>query len=247
MLLTLLVLLNDHILQYALAIWIFIREVSVLLITYFKSFKMTHQTICRPISIVVEGNIGSGKSTFLKKCLTLKDFTVLLEPVDKWTLVAGKHNLLKLMYDFCKDYLFIFQVFTNFTLFQNHLLHVETKFKIQERSILSAKYVFLILTEVRSMLTSIQLDVLFDIISSQEKLTSIDLLVYIKTPPTICLNRIRDRNRDGESSISFKYLKQLHDLHEEWMFSSSVPVLILDGTQSPDEMIETLKDHLTKL
>lgn len=48
--------------------------------------------------IVVEGNIGSGKSTFLNSFSSLPDITIMPEPVNRWTNLGGKHNLLELIY-----------------------------------------------------------------------------------------------------------------------------------------------------
>lgn len=49
----------------------------------------------KPITIIVEGNIGSGKTTYLNFCKTLaKDYvSVVEEPIDKWRDCRG-HNLL---------------------------------------------------------------------------------------------------------------------------------------------------------
>jgi thymidylate kinase len=48
----------------------------------------------KPFTIVVEGNIGSGKTTFLKHFKQYSDrVAVLDEPVEKWRDAQG-HNLL---------------------------------------------------------------------------------------------------------------------------------------------------------
>ena len=54
----------------------------------------------KPFTVIVEGNIGSGKSTFLEHFRQRRgqDVEVLSEPVSKWQDVKG-HNLLRLMYD----------------------------------------------------------------------------------------------------------------------------------------------------
>lgn len=46
----------------------------------------------RPYTIFVEGNIGSGKTTFLNR-FSKYDALILSEPVEKWRNVRG-HNLL---------------------------------------------------------------------------------------------------------------------------------------------------------
>jgi len=56
---------------------------------------MTSETGTCPFTIVVEGNIGSGKSTFLNQFSSLANVDVLAEPISKWCNVDGKHNLLQ--------------------------------------------------------------------------------------------------------------------------------------------------------
>jgi deoxynucleoside kinase len=57
----------------------------------------------------VEGNIGSGKSTFLSQFSGLANVDVLTEPVAMWRNVGGRHNLLQLMYDDPKRHSLTFQ------------------------------------------------------------------------------------------------------------------------------------------
>ena len=53
----------------------------------------------RPFTVVVEGNIGSGKTTFLQHFNKFsEEVEILAEPVDKWRNANG-HNLLQIMYE----------------------------------------------------------------------------------------------------------------------------------------------------
>lgn len=47
----------------------------------------------RPLTVSVEGNIGSGKSTFLSYCQADESLDILFEPVDKWRDVNGVNLL----------------------------------------------------------------------------------------------------------------------------------------------------------
>ena len=91
--------------QCSVPVW-FIRAPSFLTIGFIfldsprpvKSFLRTmdgkKQTKAnRPFTVIVEGNIGSGKTTFLNHFSKFKDVEVLQEPVEKWRDVQG-HNLL---------------------------------------------------------------------------------------------------------------------------------------------------------
>ena len=63
----------------------------------------------RPFTVVVEGNIGCGKTTFLEHFSKFeKQVEVLTEPVDRWRNVNG-HNLLQLMYEDPSRYLSSFK------------------------------------------------------------------------------------------------------------------------------------------
>lgn len=50
-----------------------------------------------PLVIAVEGNIGSGKSTFLSYCETKSYIEVYPEPLDKWRNVKGDNLLVRNM------------------------------------------------------------------------------------------------------------------------------------------------------
>lgn len=53
----------------------------------------------KPFTVIVEGNIGCGKTTFLQHFSSFeKTVEVLTEPVDRWRNANG-HNLLQLMYE----------------------------------------------------------------------------------------------------------------------------------------------------
>ena len=53
----------------------------------------------RPFTVLVEGNIGSGKSTYLQHFYSHReDVDIITEPVDKWRDL-NSHNLLQMMYE----------------------------------------------------------------------------------------------------------------------------------------------------
>jgi deoxynucleoside kinase len=43
----------------------------------------------RPFTVFVEGNIGSGKTTFLEHFCQFEDITLLTEPVEEWRNLKG--------------------------------------------------------------------------------------------------------------------------------------------------------------
>lgn len=50
----------------------------------------------RPFRVAVEGNIGSGKSTFLEYCKLHPDVEVVPEPVSEWTDLRGTNLLVSI-------------------------------------------------------------------------------------------------------------------------------------------------------
>lgn len=61
----------------------------------------TNQKMCsnitKPFTVFVEGNIGSGKTTFLEHFRQFEDITLLTEPVEEWRDLKG-YNLLVRIY-----------------------------------------------------------------------------------------------------------------------------------------------------
>lgn len=64
--------------------------------------------------ISIEGNIGSGKSTFLKKISDLFTIPLLFEPCDLWQNING-HNLLNEFYRDTKRWAYSFQLYAFLT------------------------------------------------------------------------------------------------------------------------------------
>lgn len=50
----------------------------------------------RPFTVLVEGNIGSGKTTYLEYFRQFDDITLLTEPVEAWRNLNGWNLLVRL-------------------------------------------------------------------------------------------------------------------------------------------------------
>lgn len=66
-------------------------------------------------------------------------------------------------------------------------------------------------------------------------------IIYLKTSPEICLDRLKHRGREEETGVTLEYLRQIHERHEEWLVEKSinipeslkkVPVLIVDCSKN---------------
>nr|CUU98187.1 hypothetical transcript [Hymenolepis microstoma] len=104
--------------------------------------------------------------------------------------------------------------------------------RILERSVSSCRYIFIEAMNRNGQLSNADLDVFDKFYSYGRSLptSDLDLIVYLRCMPEVCANRIRERDRKGESNISMviDYLNQLHDLHEEWLIGGK-----LEATLAP--------------
>jgi thymidylate kinase len=48
-----------------------------------------------------------------------------------------------------------------------------------------------------------------------DKLWEPDGLIYLRSNPENCFNRIKKRGRESEKNIKLEYIKRIHELHEE--------------------------------
>ncbi|KAE8608358.1 hypothetical protein XENTR_v10011479 [Xenopus tropicalis] len=91
--------------------------------------------------ICVEGNIASGKTSCLDFFSNTADLEVYKEPVAKWRNVRG-HNPLGLMYQDPNKWGLTLQTYVQLTMLDIHTKPSISPVKMMERSIYSAKYIF---------------------------------------------------------------------------------------------------------
>lgn len=199
----------------------------------------------RPYTVVVEGNIGSGKTTFLQPFMestknSLNPISELVEvteePVSKWRNCQGT-NLLQLMYEDPKRWSLMFQTYVHLTMIQNHTSPCTKPIRLMERSL--ARYCFLENLYNGGNMTDAEYAVLSEwfnfLITCPQLDLKIDQIVYLRTDPEVAYERIKKRSRPEEHLIPFTYLKDLHELHEDWLVRKTkfqplaAPVTIIDA------------------
>jgi len=200
----------------------------------------------RPFTVVVEGNIGSGKTTFLEHFKKFSDeVEILAEPVDKWRDVKG-HNLLQMMYENPSRWSLTFQTYVQLTMLQNHTMDTSKNVKLMERSIFSAKYCFVENLMKSGKMPLSEYEVLsswFDfLLTSPQVDLGVDLIVYMRTSPEVALTRLMERGRGEEHLIAKQYIDDLHQLHEDWLVHGKhtlpAPVIVVDADKDLEEMKE---------
>lgn len=179
--------------------------------------------------ISIDGNIGSGKSTFIEN---LKNFyshkpncknlfiSFLPEPVDQWNTITdleGK-TILQCYYSNPDKYAFAFQMMAYISRLSSlkSELKKEIDFIFTERCIFTDYNVFCKMLYDDKKINEIEYKIYCKWFNEFiEDFPNVEY-VYIKTNPEIALNRVKSRNRKGED-IPLEYLERCHSYHEKWL------------------------------
>ena len=192
-----------------------------------------------------DGNIGSGKSTMMKKAREYyKDNANVIfaeEPTEKWLLIKDKNGteMLKLFYQDQEKHAFKFQIMA----FVSRLAGLREIVRanpgkdiiiITERSLYTDKEIFAMMLYNQGKMTDVEYQIymlLFDEFASEFEVNKV---IYVKTDPVKCHDRIHLRAREGEDLIPLAYLEECHKYHEQFLnldrglFKEQ---LVLDGNQ----------------
>jgi len=188
--------------------------------------------------ISIEGNIGSGKSTFIKHMKeSYPNFVYIQEPVDVWNTITDNDNntILSLFYNDQEKYAFSFQMMTYITrlsAIRKAIKDNPDKIIIMERSLNTDKNVFAKMLYDNGKISDIDFEIYnrwFDEFS-----IPVTKYIYLYTSPDISQQRINKRNRTGEELISLDYLKVCHQSHERWLNNMESNMLKLNVSSNND-------------
>lgn len=201
---------------------------------------------------ILEGNIGAGKTTLLNKIQasqhqsSFPDIEVVFEPVNSWHKQEAGQSLLGNFYADIPRWAYTLETYAMACRVKEHIAEQEKNnpYKLIERSIYSGHYCFAHNSFRSGGMTSIEWQVYtawYDFLL-RNKCRTPHGFIYLKSDPEICLERIKKRNRAGESNISLDYLCNINRAHDDFLLDKKdvsadlkeVPVLILDGNQSFD-------------
>ena len=196
--------------------------------------------------IFVEGNVGSGKSTFLK-LLQQKGYTIILEPVNEWCNLTNKNgkNLLEEFYGDQERYAYTFQSIA----FRTRVKNLQNyNNELVERSVFTDKNVFAKTCHENGKMNDIEwtdycawFDWLVDTFNVKPS-----GFIYLRADPEISYERIKKQSRPGEDTIPYEYLKELHSKHEKWLMDEP-NVLVLDVNDDFENNPEKLNKMLEKV
>ena len=207
------------------------------------------------IIITIDGNIGSGKSTFfnsLKRNMENKaDVIFLEEPVEQWNNIRDENDI-TILENYCKNqtkYAFSFQIMacvTRMKILMKALNNPKIKFIISERSLVTDKNVFAKMLYDSGNISKIDYDIYKVFYNTHAELIKNIVLVYIRTNPHVCIKRIAKRNRKGEDAITLGYLEMCNNYHEKWILNKNVNhKMIIDGNKDHEKNPEQINRWVT--
>lgn len=218
----------------------------------------------KPI-LIVEGNIGAGKSTFLSMIGSAFNAQLVYEPVNTWQNVEGE-NLLERFYAETQRWAYAFQTYafvTRVSAQEQHARFNEQSFQILERSVYSDRYCFAKNCYELGFMEDIEWKLYQDWFAwlVEQYTPTPQAFIYLRTEPEICYERLLKRNRSEETGVSLDYLQRLHQKHEDWLIHKkelsetlrNVAVITLECNEDfennkarQDYFIKSIADFLEK-
>jgi deoxyadenosine/deoxycytidine kinase len=198
--------------------------------------------------ILVAGNIGTGKTSLTERIGARMNWRTAYESV-------ADNPYLPDFYKDMRTWSFHLQVYFLGHRAEQHLeLFNDPRTAIIDRSIYEDAYIFARALHAMGNLSERDFDAyrrLFALVT--RNLPPPDLLIYLKAPVPVLMNRIQARGRGMESGIDSDYLTLLDSFYEEWMSSFDLcPVLTirtddLDFVHKPrhlDLVVNRIQDKL---
>jgi deoxyadenosine/deoxycytidine kinase len=179
--------------------------------------------------IVIDGNIGSGKSTQLD-LLEKKGFRVQKEPIDKWPL--------KEFYEDPSRWAFYFHM----VLLQTIRPLKSSKVVIYERCLLSSRYVFWPVLLNNKTVTEIEDDTYSKFYDTYAWFP--DLYIFLAKSSEKCFEHIGTRSQAGDSGVSLSYLKSLEVEYQKLIRNVPCKVIIVDAERPVEEIHKEICRHI---
>lgn len=198
--------------------------------------------------ILVAGNIGSGKTSLTERIGQNLGWRTAYESV-------ADNPYLPNFYADMRAWAFHLQVYFLGHRARQHMdLWNDERSAIVDRSIYEDAFIFARALNKMGNLTELDYKSylsVFDLVI--KSLPAPSLLVYLKCPVPVLMDRIHSRARDMESTITAEYLSLLDSFYEDWLSSFDLcPVLTLrtddlDFVHKPEHMnlvISTIQEKL---
>jgi deoxyadenosine/deoxycytidine kinase len=209
---------------------------------------------------IVEGNIGAGKSTFLKLINNyLPEISVVFEPINNWQNQIGGQSLLSNFYQDPQRWAYTMETLAMSCRVQEHLKEQTNPnpLRLIERSIYSGHYCFSLNGYKTGAMTQTEWYVYLELFNFliPNKCKPPKGFIYLKVSPQIAYERAKKRNRSSELSMPFSYLQEIDECHDNFLIHKNnilpelkqVPVLVLDCNEDFEENHEQLVKHAQEI
>ena len=179
--------------------------------------------------IVIDGNIGSGKTTQLG-LLEKKGWKVYREPLDEWPL--------KEFYEDPTRWSFLF-----------HMVLLKTQKRlgskvICERSLYSSRYVFWEVLLKKGHVTKKE-DEVYDYFWNKIAWKP-SLFIYLAKPPEVAYQHIQERGQPGDTKITLEYLKELDLEYKKLLMKIPCRVVVVNANKDPASIHAEICRHLSE-
>ena len=211
-------------------------------------------------NFIIEGNIGAGKSTFMRLVQDRLPVQIVFEPVDQWQRVAAGENLLDRFYQDTQRWAYTFQSYAFITrVIQQQKKALETSHSVQliERSVYSDRYCFAKNCFEMGTMSGLEWSLYqewFDwlIENYVQKPAG---FIYLRTSPEKSYERLKKRARSEEKVVPLDYLQLLHSKHEQWLVNKqglshaleNVPVLVIEADKEFENYPAQMEDYLVQI
>jgi deoxyadenosine/deoxycytidine kinase len=193
--------------------------------------------------VSIEGNIGSGKSTLLSNLRqhyeSNSNVVFLKEPVDEWEKIKDENGetILKKFYANQEKYSFPFQMMayvSRLKVLRDTLKTIknDTQDKniviITERSLYTDKMVFAKMLYDSKKIEHVNYQIYLNWFDTFSDEFPVNKVVYVKTSPDKCYQRIVKRSRTGEENIPLDYLASCSNYHDNMLDKQNLECVCLD-------------------
>jgi thymidylate kinase len=168
------------------------------------------------MKIVIDGNIGAGKTTQLNLLKRL-GARVFKEPIEEWPL--------KEFYENPKKGIFPLQMAVLRTV-------CDQGPGIYERSLLSSRWVFWEWAKTRELVEHVETYEYF----YDKHVWSPDLYIYLDKSPDECYLHVSGRHQTGDDKVTLGYLNELDLLYKDLHKKVGCRVHIVDASRKPEEI-----------
>ena len=217
--------------------------------------------------VSIEGNIGSGKSTLLSNLRQYyennSNVVFLKEPVDEWEKIKDENGetILKKFYADQEKYSFPFQMMayvSRIKVLRDTLKTIKTDTEdkniiiITERSLYTDKMVFAKMLYDSKKIEHVNYQIYLNWFDTFSYEFPVNKVVYVKTSPDKCYQRIVKRSRTGEENIPLEYLTSCSIYHDNMLDKENqecvcLDQLILDGNVDIYENENQVNDWINEI